>query len=157
MPAGSGKPANDPCPGTIRVVLAPLRMSVPPDPATLHDVRLAVQRWLTEAGADDVDDVVLAVNEAVANAIEHARVPRRDPTGPEPAAGAAHVDGIVLTAEVIDTRFRLRVVDQGTWRPNEADDRRGRGLSIVRAVMDTVDLAHGEGPTTVVMERRLVV
>ena len=138
-------------------MLAPLRMSVAPDPATLHDVRLAMRRWLTEAGADHVDDVVLAVNEAVANAIEHARVQAPGSADPETVATALRDDGIVLTAEVIDTSFRLRVVDQGTWRSNEPDPRRGRGLAIVRSVMDTVDLDHGAGPTTVVMERRLVV
>ena len=44
------------------------------EPPALSAFRQALRRWLGEAGADDdeVQDIVMAVNEACQNAIEHA-------------------------------------------------------------------------------------
>jgi serine/threonine-protein kinase RsbW len=55
-----------------------------------------------------------------------------------------------LTADVVE----IRVADQGTWRQAGADVSRGRGLQLIRQVMDHVAIDHAAG-TTVTMRRRI--
>jgi anti-sigma regulatory factor (Ser/Thr protein kinase) len=49
----------------------------------------------------------------------------------------------------------LRVTDTGQWRRVPAPGDRGRGLPLMRAVMDSVLVEPGEGGTVVTMQRRL--
>jgi len=63
-----------------------------------------------------------------------------------------------LTVEVrlsADRRLTMRVADTGQWRPVPAPGDRGRGLPLMRAVMDSVLVEPGEGGTVVTMQRRL--
>ena len=56
-----------------------------------------------------------------------------------------------------DGVVELVIRDPGRWRGGEAEDGggRGRGMPMMRELMDTVDVVHtGEG-TTVTMTRRL--
>jgi anti-sigma regulatory factor (Ser/Thr protein kinase) len=54
----------------------PLRLALPADPITSSVTRQRVREWLAAWSwpADQLDDIVLAVSEAVSNAIEHAYV-----------------------------------------------------------------------------------
>lgn len=121
---------------------------LPADLSGLSGVRKDLSAWLAQRGADDSTrrDVVLAASEALANAAEHgsgrraeARVSLRAHVVPRP-------DG---PEEVV-----LQVRDNGRWRPTTASDERGRGLTIIGALMDDVLVEAGEG-TTVVLRRQL--
>jgi serine/threonine-protein kinase RsbW len=81
----------------------------------------------------------LACSEAVANAIEHGY--RDDPFG--------MVD---IAATVTPEAVEVRVADRGAWLPARDDVGRGRGLHLIRQVMDLVTFDRGGG-TTVTMRR----
>ncbi len=104
-------------------------------------VREAMRTWLAGAGVDpgDAELVVLAAGELCANSVEHAYAPNVADAAVEVAL--AREPGGVLT---------LVVRDRGRWRPPPADPGfRGRGLSIVRALMHAVDVDEGADGTTV--------
>lgn len=131
---------------TMAGVVEPLRLRVLADAGSLRTVRRSLRSWLAELGAErvgdeQIDDVVLAVHEAVANALEHAGLPA--------------TDVISVEAEVVDHTLRVTVRDHGSWRAQRPDETRGRGFVIMRAVMDHVDLASDDDSTRVVMSRRL--
>jgi serine phosphatase RsbU (regulator of sigma subunit)/anti-sigma regulatory factor (Ser/Thr protein kinase) len=112
-------------------------------PDSLAPIRSLVRRWLRSHGAADTEtyDITVACQEACANAIEHAYGPgRADFT----------VDG-----EVVDGEVRLTVRDRGRWRAPRGEHR-GRGLALMRALMDDVDVrANEHGGTDVRLVRRL--
>jgi anti-sigma regulatory factor (Ser/Thr protein kinase) len=127
--------------GSIAVTLVPqpLDLSLDAHARSLAPLRRALTAWLADIGAGDTSDVVLAVDEAVANAIEHAGLP---------------VDGsIAVQAHVVDTTLHIEVRDHGVWREPMPDDARGRGLLIMNTVMDGVSVEHRDGATLVVMTR----
>jgi anti-sigma regulatory factor (Ser/Thr protein kinase)/putative methionine-R-sulfoxide reductase with GAF domain len=119
-----------------------LRLRLKADPRVLADVRRILRRWLLDHGAmrDELNEVTLAVNEACANAIEHAY-------SPAPAA---------FELEASATREEVAVVvrDRGSWRAPRGRNR-GRGLTIIEAAMDHVDVNPADGGTEIVMRRGL--
>jgi len=142
MVAGSG----DDDVALLRVTFRPVfARRLPAQSQRLAGLRRELRGWLSAVGAsdDEVTDVLLACGEACANAVEHAY---RDGGGGE------------LTVEVAlgsDRELWLRVADTGRWRPVPAPGDRGRGLPLMRAVMDAVDVVRGRGGTVVTMRRRL--
>ncbi|MEV0245821.1 ATP-binding protein [Nocardia sp. NPDC050712] len=115
-------------------------LTFPADPARLSDAREALRQWLTDCGLDArrAYDILLATDEACANAIEHGCRDRDD--------------GIVrLRAAVEDGALRILVSDNGRWDPPAAqqDDYRGRGLQLMRSLMDQLDVRTGTEGTTV--------
>lgn len=103
--------------------------SWPAEAAHLREIRTGTRRWLTAAGlrAPVLDDVVLAVSEAVSNAIEHAY------------AGVAA--GTVELTVVSDAHtLCVDVADHGSWRATRPDDDTRFGLTIMRVVMDAVSV-----------------
>ncbi|MCZ8381442.1 SpoIIE family protein phosphatase [Mycobacterium sp. CPCC 205372] len=124
---------------------APLHLEIAATPANLGRVRTELTAWLTEVGAGQelTTDVVLAVNEACTNSVEHGY---RDV-----AAGVMVVDAAVWGDEIV-----VRVLDFGTWKtPDEKPRTRGRGLPMMRAVSARVDLGPSASGTTVEMVFRL--
>ncbi len=116
----------------------PLRIEMPAVPTELAGMRHALRAWLDVAGVVGAvaDAVVLATGEAATNAVEHAH----DPT---PAAS------ITVTAAIDAGRVEILVRDHGHWRPPDADPGdRGRGLDIMRFVMDEVEIVRGAEGTT---------
>ncbi|HEY6745164.1 MAG TPA: SpoIIE family protein phosphatase, partial [Mycobacteriales bacterium] len=113
----------------------------------LAGLRRRLRIWLAAVGIgpNDAADVLLACGEAVANAVEHA-FPRALP-GP---AGELAVE-LRLSA---GWELTLRVADTGRWRQVPAPGDRGRGLSMMRAVMDSVGVRSREDGTVVTMRRR---
>jgi anti-sigma regulatory factor (Ser/Thr protein kinase) len=114
-------------------------------PATseaLVSVRRLLRRWLRAHGADEEElyDIVVACQEACANAVEHAYGP-----------GQAHFE---VDAEHRESRIRLTVRDAGRWRPPRGSHR-GRGLPLMRALMETVEVEHSDAGTVVELERTL--
>ena len=119
-----------------------LNLRLPTDPTVLAEVRRVVRRWLRAQAASEQNsrEIVLAVSEVCANAIEHAYSP-----------GPAEFE---LTARRIDTQLEFIVRDEGAWREPRGDNR-GRGLNVVRAAMDEVDVKPSESGTEVIMRKRV--
>jgi anti-sigma regulatory factor (Ser/Thr protein kinase)/putative methionine-R-sulfoxide reductase with GAF domain len=117
-----------------------LRLSA--EPRVLSRARRELRRWLRRRGANqsDLTEVTIAVSEACANAIEHAY-------GPVAAS-------FEVSAHAIGDELTVAVRDAGRWRaPRGAN--RGRGLTIIEAAMDTVEIARRAEGTEVLMRRRL--
>jgi anti-sigma regulatory factor (Ser/Thr protein kinase) len=125
---------------------APLELAFPADTAQLRPVRARLRRWLDGCGLSTplAQDALVAAGEAVANAIEHGH---RDNPGQE----------IRLRAVVIANLLRLTVADTGRWLPPgpEPAPYRGKGLSLMRAMMDTVTIDTTAAGTTVTMDVRI--
>jgi serine phosphatase RsbU (regulator of sigma subunit)/anti-sigma regulatory factor (Ser/Thr protein kinase) len=114
----------------------------PADRAALVSVRRLLRRWLATRGAGEEEtyDITVACQEACANAIEHAYGPGRRSFDVE----ATYRDG----------RIRLTVRDSGRWRAPRGTHR-GRGLPLMRTLMESVDVQHTDDGTVVVLERTL--
>jgi GAF domain-containing protein/anti-sigma regulatory factor (Ser/Thr protein kinase) len=115
----------------------------PATPDSLAGIRTLLRRWLRVNGAAEAElyDITVAAQEACANAIEHAYGP-----------GAA---SFTVEADHADGEVRIVVRDQGRWRAPRGEHR-GRGLSLMRSLMDDVQVTAGEqGGTEVVLTRRL--
>jgi anti-sigma regulatory factor (Ser/Thr protein kinase) len=114
----------------------------PAQPEALVAVRHLLRRWLRAHGATDAEEyeILVACQEACANAVEHAYGP-----------GRAHFE---VNAEHRSSRIRVTIRDHGRWRPPRGAHR-GRGLVLMRSLMETVDVEHGDAGTVVVLERTL--
>ncbi|WP_409331413.1 SpoIIE family protein phosphatase [Trujillonella humicola] len=124
---------------------APLRLELPAVPSSLPAVRRRLGAWLDRLGMGEQDrvGVMVAVGEAAANAAEHAY--RDGEPGPVHVLAAVDQDGVLTVV----------VRDHGTWRPPDRDPgSRGRGLLIMRQLVDGVVL-QDEGGTTVTLRLRL--
>ena len=113
------------------------------DPAEIAEVRSAVRRIAERGGfSDRAGDLVLALDEVVANAQEHGR---------PPIEVSCWVDGrIVVEVSDVGRGFdRARV-----WQthPPEPYGQRGRGLWITRQLTDLVSILSGDRGTTVRIE-----
>lgn len=114
----------------------------PADRAVLVEIRQLMRRWLRRCGAGEEEtyDVVVAAQEACANAVEHAY-------GPGPQSFA-------LACSCVGGRVRVEVRDDGSWRPPRGRHR-GRGLVLMRRLMDEVTVERSDAGTLVVLERTL--
>ena len=118
---------------------------LPADVESIPLMRRVLGRWLHEAGATQAqqEDLALAASEACANAIEHAY-------GPGP--------GILEVRASITPNGKavLAVRDYGSWRPPRGANRgRGRGLTLMERLADSVEVVRGDDGTTVQLSRRL--
>ncbi len=116
-------------------------LELPASPEILPALRRRLRAWLERQGfGDAAPDIVLAVSEALNNAIEHAY---RDAEGT-----------VRLVGSMAAGLLQLRVSDQGHWLVSETSDERGRGIVLMNSLMDRVEIeTNGEG-TTVTLERR---
>ncbi|HEX5145540.1 MAG TPA: SpoIIE family protein phosphatase [Conexibacter sp.] len=119
-----------------------LHEHLPADRAVLASVRRTLRRWLRARGANEAEayDIVVACQEACANAVEHAYRPGRH--------------AFELEAECEAGVVRLTVRDHGRWRPPRGTHR-GRGMLMMEGLMDVVDVVRGDEGTVVVLERAL--
>ena len=121
----------------------PLHLEVSTDPTRLRDVRRHLAGWLRRSGAseEDVEIAQIACHEACSNAIEH---------------GYAFGEGsFTIEAHMENGKVVLEVSDSGTWidRPEGGLPHRGRGIALMEALMDAVQLSHDGAGTRVRMER----
>lgn len=125
---------------------APLEMSFPAESAQLAPVRKALRDWLAQCDLppEAVQNVLVAAGEACANAIEH---------------GHRHAPGetVRLRAEAFVENLRLTVADSGRWKAPqpELNAHRGRGVALMRAMMQHVSIVPGPSGTTVDMQMRI--
>jgi PAS domain S-box-containing protein len=112
------------------------------EPEALSKMRSILRRWLHHAGASDRElaEIVTACGEAATNAIEHAG-----------AAGGAPFE---LSGRLREAEVEIAVRDKGRWRPPREGDQ-GRGLALMRALMDTVEVSPSPQGTTVMLRRAL--
>lgn len=125
----------------------PLEIDFPPEAKRLADIRVTLRDWLNRAGvgADQVNAVLVAAGEAVANAIEH-------------GYRAASSGAISLRAIATATEVKLTITDSGSWkRPRPAaEPHRGRGMKLMRALMQDVVINPETAGTTVHLTARIV-
>jgi len=116
-------------------------LTLPAQPGELASMRALLRRWLrqTDGSKEDVAEILIAAGEAAANAIEH---------GGNDAA--FEVAGVVDGDEV-----DITVTDHGSWRDKSPERGGGRGLVLMRELMDEVEVTRAEEGTTVRMKRRL--
>jgi anti-anti-sigma factor len=105
-------------------------------------LRRTVRQWATRSGASDEEagDLVLAVGEAVTNVVEHAYTS---------TAGQVEVE-----ASIRHGLARIVVRDRGQWRPSRPDEG-GRGLLLMRGLVEKVDVVSGPGGTEIRLSRRV--
>ncbi|MFF5856356.1 SpoIIE family protein phosphatase [Streptomyces sp. NPDC012751] len=125
---------------------APLEVSFPAESSQLAPVRKALRSWLDQCDlpANTVQNVLVAAGEACANAIEH---------------GHRHTPGeaVRLRAEALVDNLRLTVADSGRWKDPQPglNPHRGRGVALMRAMMQQVTIVPGPSGTTVDMQMRI--
>ena len=114
------------------------------DPQELAGLRHEMRRWLIAKNVESrwCDDLVLVCGEAASNAIEHGYL---DSRGEVEVSMQVDADGVVIA----------HVRDHGRWRRPGSDPFRGRGLDLMRTLMDSVEVMTGEEGTTVSMNRAL--
>jgi anti-sigma regulatory factor (Ser/Thr protein kinase) len=128
------------------------RALFPSDFASVAEARQAVSAFAEACGFDKDGraDIVLAVGEACNNAAEHGHVDRGHFT-----VGCVFHNG-TFRAEVRDRGCGF---DPAALAPYSAEQvvplGRGRGIAIMRALMDRVTHSTTTGGTTVILEKRI--
>lgn len=119
-------------------------LRLPRLPVTLGLVRRNFAKWLERhwVPREDASDITLAFSEACANAMEHPRSPERPAVEIAAWASASEVEIVVR--------------DFGRWGGDgsRANESRGRGLDMIRALMDEVVVVEGDDGTRITMRRR---
>jgi serine/threonine-protein kinase RsbW len=125
-----------------------LSLILPRDERTLPVVRHLVVTALAELGAteDARDDVALALTEACTNVLRHTR----------------EGDAYDVEVRIVGARCEIRVKDRGSGFDPDAipaarpGDETGRGVALMRAVVDRVDfIVEPEEGTLVLMSKVL--
>ena len=126
-----------------------LRLAVPMDVCSLADVRWRAWAYLAAAGvaAGMIDDILIALHEAVANALTH--------------SGASSDVAVRVkarrTSVVVEVADHGRGIDHGVAippRPPDLTAEGGRGLFMIWSLMSSVRLVPGGG-THLVMVKEL--
>jgi anti-sigma regulatory factor (Ser/Thr protein kinase) len=120
-----------------------LSLALPATTSALPTIRSALRRWLVRAGVNEETsaDVVVAVWEACANAVQHPVDPRSRE--------------IVVEADAQSAFLSVSVRDSGHWHERPADTSRGFGLTMVNGLMDVVLIQRTPDGTEVRMVRSL--
>jgi serine phosphatase RsbU (regulator of sigma subunit)/anti-sigma regulatory factor (Ser/Thr protein kinase) len=120
----------------------PLRVELPAERDSAPLLRRLLSRWLAEKGASqfELDSLLLASAEACSNAIEHAYPP--------------DLNTFVVEAASHDRDVTVIVSDSGTWRPPRGTNR-GRGIKMMEALADFVEIHRSEQGTTVEIRHHL--
>jgi serine/threonine-protein kinase RsbW len=127
-----------------------LMQVLPAVPHSLRHARVAFTEWLTQLQwpADDADDLILAVNEAVANVIDHAY-----PAG-NPGAVGLHAWRSAGSSPAT-RRVTITITDHGDWdrehRTIDPAGRRGQGLALMSACTAKMQIQRSAGGTTVTL------
>nr|BBX82003.1 histidine kinase [Mycobacterium florentinum] len=125
---------------------APLSMKFAADVDHLAPSRDALRGWLARAGVepDQIQYVLTAVGEAVANAIEHGY---RDQS-----AGT-----VSLSATAVVDALHVTIADAGSWKTPRTvpGANRGRGITLMRGLVEDITIRSTEAGTTVHLYTRI--
>jgi len=120
--------------------------SWPADSEQLAVIRRELSTWLAPLGLteEETADVVLAVDEAAANAVRHAYGPNE--------AGA-----VELTMWTEPGTLSIEVVDHGNWRPPVADPtgESGRGIPLMSNMSESVLIHYDDRGSRVLLRHRI--
>jgi anti-sigma regulatory factor (Ser/Thr protein kinase) len=121
----------------------PFTATLDGSPEELRPLRHRLRAWLDlrRCGPEDAEAVVLAANEAAANAIEH---------GYRGSAGPVEIAG-----DLVESVITITVEDHGVWRASDPDPARGRGMPLMRTLMDDVEVEALDPGTKVILRRRV--
>jgi anti-anti-sigma factor len=121
----------------VRLLSSALLVKLPATPASTREARRAATAWAATEGLSEelTMDLRLAMDEATANAVEHAYPP-----------GAPGEFEVELTRTSLGA-VTVRVRDWGRWQTPAADPGfRGRGLGVIHTLSEVVSLDRdGEG------------
>ena len=119
-----------------------LEMTFLARPNVLGGLRKTLGRWLRAngAGENELFGITLSTSEAAANAIEHA-YGGREAT-------------FTVRCESDGNQVTVAVRDSGRWRTTRPPGG-GRGLAIMRALLDSVEVDSDDGGTRVTMTKKL--
>jgi signal transduction histidine kinase/DNA-binding response OmpR family regulator len=92
------------------------------------EIRRRLRPWLADHSFDAqaASDAIVAVSEAVANAVEH--------------SGISPNDQVTVRARLDSGRLDVTIRDTGRWRRTREEPSRGFGLKIMHSLMDTVKI-----------------
>lgn len=120
-----------------------LVLRVPATVTALAGVRDELSRWLERAGATPTEraEILIAVWEAVVNAIEH-------------PIGSLTRDVAVEAAALPGRCVRVAIRDSGLWLPRRSSGPHF-GLSLINELMDDVEVESDGDGTTIYVRRSL--
>ena len=121
---------------------------LPAAPASATEARALVRDAASELRLDGSTtwELMLATTEAIANAVEHGEPCDRK--------------GIFIRLEALNGTFEVEVRDCGGCYPvdsrsSKPDEQGGRGMPIIAAIMDRLEILPSTGLTRVRFEKRL--
>ena len=122
--------------GLLRWPVDRIDIEVPAVPSSARVLRQSLRRLAAGAGLDDqrTFGLLVAAGEAISNVIEHAYGLRE---------GLIH-----LTGKRSGDRLVVEIRDDGAWRAPRSEGR-GRGLALMRSIVDAAELAADPSGTTV--------
>jgi serine/threonine-protein kinase RsbW len=135
-----------PTPGRIEFV----HRSWPADPEQLAVIRRELSTWLAPLALTEVEvaDVVLAVDEAAANAVRHAY-------GPD-EAGVVELTLWTEAGTPESSTLCIEVVDHGSWRPpSERPAEGGRGIPLMSYMSESVLIHFDDRGSRVLLRHRI--
>jgi PAS domain S-box-containing protein len=118
---------------------APLRIESDAIADQLAGIRHRLAAWLRIADVPEelAADIVLVVNEACTNCVEHAYRGHR-------------VGKSLLEVEILDGTVHARITDAGSWKtPAVNPGNSGRGLVLMRALSDTMEIDDSRSGTRI--------
>lgn len=127
--------------------------SWPADPRQLAIIRRELADWLAPLSltSHEIDDIVLAVDEAAANAVCHAYGP-----------GESGVVELTLWTErsategpTSESTLYIEVVDHGQWQPPELQPAGGLGIPLMYAMTDAVLIHFDRRGSRVLLRHRV--
>lgn len=116
------------------------------DPSSAANARNKFQAWLVchfQLDRERLSDLTLAVNEALANVVEH-----------------AYADHIVsgtfdlhAAFQAVSNQLHVRITDRGRWRQASPDPLhlRGRGILLMQALAEDAEISVADAGTTVTL------
>ena len=125
-----------------------MNLTLPPTSSSLPDLRRSVAQTLGDLNQEVVDDVLLALDEAVSNALRH---------------GSRGGEQVLVTVESDDEWVEMTVRDGGPTprlprlpaEPPPVLQTGGRGLWLILQLVDEVRLQRIEDGTRLTMRRRV--
>jgi anti-sigma regulatory factor (Ser/Thr protein kinase) len=131
---------------------------VPSCSRALRPLRALLRRWLDARGihSETADAMVLAVDEAAANAIEHAAADERGSGRPSSFIVKARIDDVADDHPFhpsIHRTLEVWVTDDGVWARRARPTAGGRGLRVIGAMTDECTVERTRRGTRVRMAR----